>query len=494
MARTRHDIVIIGGGAAGLTAAAGCAQLGMKTALIEKDRMGGDCLYHGCVPSKTLLKTAGIYAEAGRFPDYGLPEIPRLPEAKAQEVFGRVKRVIETIAPHDSPERFRELGVEVILDQGRFVSEGELELGSGDRLTARNFVVASGSSPAVPPIPGLEEAGYVTNREIFSLEAFPKSLIILGAGPIGVEMAQAFARLGSRVSLVDRAGHVLPREDEDMAGHVERSLERDGVELHLSAQIEGVEKSGAGKRVHLAAAAAETEDSSSGKPRTSSLEGAEILVALGRRGNTAELGLEAAGVELKGSFIAVDKKLRSSNRRIRAAGDVNGQYLFTHVAGAEGSFLVKALALHLPGSMDYSHVPWCTYSDPELASIGYNEMRAREAGIEYKTIVTSFSEVDRAHAEGFEEGVIKTLLDKKERIIGVQIAAGHAGELLLPSILAVQNRWKLSSLMKPMYPYPTMGEIHKRAAGNFLSPKLFNPRVRRIVRVLFGYRGLGDGG
>ena len=481
MGRTTHDIIIIGGGAAGLTAAAGCSQLGMRTALIENQHMGGDCLYHGCVPSKTLLKTATVYSQAARFSDYGLPRLSWLPQPSASDVMARVRGVIESIAPHDSPERFEQLGVEVFLSGAKFVGKNEVKLQGGDtsaRLSAERIIVSTGSSPAVPPIPGLQEAGFITNLDVFDLERFPERLIVLGGGPIGVEMAQAFARLGTAVRLIDKAAHVLPREDADMADYVEAALRRDGVELSLAAEIVSVESGKKEKLVNIRRNGQEMQ-----------LAGDEILVALGRRGNTAELDLEAAGIETERSFIKVDRKLRSSNPRVYAAGDVNGKYLFTHVAGAEGSFLVKQLALHLPGSMSYQNVPWCTYSDPELASIGYNETRAQQAGLTYRTVYTGFDEIDRARAEGYEEGQIKILLDSKERIIGVQIAAGHAGELLLPAVIAVQQRWKLGTLMKPMYPYPTMAEIHKRAAGNYLSPKLFNPRVRRILTTLFRFRG-----
>ncbi len=487
MARTTHDIIIIGGGAAGLTAAAGCSQLGMRTALIEKQHMGGDCLYHGCVPSKTLLKTATVYSQAAHFPDFGLPRLSWLPQPSASDVMARVHKVIDSIAPHDSPERFEQLGVEVFLSGVKFVGKNEIELHGGDtsaRLSADRIIISTGSSPAVPPIPGLQETGFLTNLDIFDLKHFPERLIVLGGGPIGVEMAQAFARLGTAVHLVDKAAHVLPREDADMADYVEAALRRDGVQLALGAEIVRVE---AGKKEKLVTIRHNGHNGHNGQEMQ--LAGDEILVALGRRGNTAELDLEAAGIETERSFIKVDRKLRTSNPRVYAAGDVNGNFLFTHVAGAEGSFLVKSLALHLPGAMSYQNVPWCTYSDPELASIGYNETRAQQAGLTYRTVYTGFEEIDRARAEGYEEGQIKILLDRTETIIGVQIAGGHAGELLLPAVIAVQQNWKLGTLMKPIYPYPTMAEIHKRAAGNYLSPKLFNPRVRRLLKAIFRFRG-----
>ncbi len=481
MGQTTHDIIIIGGGAAGLTAAAGCSQLGMRTALIEKQHMGGDCLYHGCVPSKTLLKTATVYSHAAHFPDFGLPRVSRLPQPSAIDVMARVRKVIEAIAPHDSPERFEKLGVEVFHSGAKFIKENEIELKGGDistHLSANRIIVSTGSSPAVPPIPGLQETGFITNLDVFDLERFPERVIVLGGGPIGVEMAQAFARLGTRVSIIDKAAHVLPREDADMADYVEAALRRDGVDLSLGVKIVKVE---AGKKEKLVTIRVDGQDKL--------IQCDEILVALGRRGNIAELDLDAAGIKTERSFIKVDRTLRTSNPRVYAAGDVNGNYMFTHVAGAEGSFLVRSLALHLPGSMSYQNVPWCTYSDPELASIGYNETRAQQAGLTYRTVFTGFDEIDRARAEGYEEGQIKILLDRKERIIGVQIAGGHAGELLLPAVIAVQQHWKLGTLMKPIYPYPTMAEIHKRAAGNYLSPKLFNPRVRKLLKIIFRFRG-----
>lgn len=480
MARFTHDVIVIGGGAGGLTTTVGCAQLGMKTALVERKQLGGDCLYHGCVPSKTLLRTAGLYRQAAEFERFGLPEV-KLPEVRMADVNARVGRVVAEIAKSDSPERFERLGAEVFMDTPRFISPHEVEVG-GRTISARSIVISTGSSPRGLPIPGLEEAGYITNLDVFDLDTRPDDLVVIGAGPIGAEMAHAFARLGSRVTVLDIAPQMLPREDADMAEIVQKRMESDGVQFRLGVKISKVERHGNGRRIHL-------EDN--GEQVT--LDADTLLVAAGRKGNTDDLGLEKAGVAVEKSFIATDSKLRTSQKHILAVGDVNGRYLFTHVAGAEGSVAVRRLALRLGSTMSYQNVPWVTYTDPELASVGYNEKTATEAGIAYSVVRQEMSENDRAHAEGEPEGMMKTLLDKKDRVIGTQIVSLHAGDLLLPSIFAVGKRWKLSDVMSPIYPYPTLGEIHKKSASSYMAPKLFNTRVRKILRTLFRYRGIVEG-
>ncbi len=481
MTKYTHDIIIIGGGAAGLTAASGMAQLGMKTGLIERRQMGGDCLYFGCVPSKSLLRTAAIYQNAKNFIQYGLPSI-ELPKPEGGKVMERVKSVIQEIAYHDSPERFRSLGVDVHLTSPIFISPYEIKLETGEVLTAKRIIISTGSSPMFIQIPGLKETGYITNKEIFSLKKIPDHLIVIGAGPIGTEMGQAMRRLGAKVTVIDKALHVLIREDEDMAGIVEKRLIEEGIQLKMNASIERFEKKGRKKKVFFKV-----------DGREESVTGDEILLALGRVGNTENLGLEDIGVETVRSFIKVNDKLQTSQKHILACGDVNGNYMFTHIAGAEGSFAVKRLGLKLPGKMDYSVIPWSTYTDPELASVGYNEKRAKAARIEYRVITSQFNEVDRAHAEGEIHGQIKILIDKKDRVIGTQIASLHAGELLTPSLFAVKNKWKLISTMGPIYPYPTMGEIHRKAASGYFGPKLFNNKNRKILKFLFGYRGKTTG-
>ena len=476
-----HDLIVVGGGAAGLTVASGAAQLGVKVALVERERLGGDCLYHGCVPSKSLLRSAGVYALAKETERFGLPRA-EIGRPDLGTVMERVGAVVSSIARHDSPERFTALGAEVIFGEPRFVSPCEIDTGrgSGKLISAPKIILATGSSPRAVPIPGLEQTGYITNRDIFSLTTLPESLAVIGAGPIGVEMSHAFARLGSRVLLLDVAEEILPREDADMAGVVRRRLEADGVRIATGASISRVSGAGSGKTLSF---------SVGGEEETFRAD--RILLAVGRTGNIDGLGLEEAGVATERGFVTVDAKLRSSSRHIMAIGDLNGRYLFTHVAGAEGSFAVRRAVLHVPGEMDYDRVPWVTYTDPELASIGYNEVRAREAGIEYELAESSFAENDRAHAEGETEGKVKILTDGKGKLIGTQIVGPHAGELLGPHLIAFAKGLKLMDIMGPIYPYPTLGEASRRAAGNVLGPRLFNGRVRALLRLLFRYHGEG---
>ncbi len=478
MARFTHDILIIGGGAAGLTVASGCAQLGLKTALFEPKKLGGDCLYHGCVPSKTLLKTATVYQQLRELPKYGLPQTTA-PKVEMRDINARVQSVIGAIAHHDSPERFRNLGAEVFLGGVRFVSPHEVRFEDGSVYSAKRIVLATGSSPRAVPIPGLENAGYLTNLDMFSLESLPKKLIVLGGGPSGTEMSQAFTRLGTQVSLIDVAPQLLPREDADMAAFVAGRLQAEGASLYLGAKVSRVEAARGSKTVVV---------EHDGKEM--SLTADEVLVATGREGNTDDLDLEKAGVAVEKTFVKTDSKLRTSQKHIVAIGDCNGRFLFTHVAGAEGSLAVRRLALHAGGTMNYRSVPWCTYTDPELANIGYNEKAATEAGITYQAITQPFDGIDRSHAEGEPEGLMKILIDPKERVIGAQVAGLHAGELVMPSLFAVSKGWKLKELMSPIYPYPTLSEITRKTVSAHMGPKLFNDKVRGILRFLFRYRGV----
>ena len=488
MARQSHDVIILGGGAGGLTAAVGCAQLGMKTALIDKERLGGDCLYYGCVPSKTLLKTASVYHLARESERYGLPHVD-LPPVDMAAVNARIAGVVGEIEKNDSAERFEKLGAEVFFGNAEFTSSHEIRINDEQTLSAPKIIVATGSSPASIPVPGLEEAGYITNVDAFSLPSLPRRLVTIGAGPIGVELSQAFRRLGAEVTIMDVAPQVLPREDIDMADVVRDRLEAEGIKLRLGISIARVERAdptnvaGSVKRIILKTDGGEEV-----------VEADEILLAVGRKGNVDGLGLEIAGVDTERSFITVDSKLRTSQKHILAVGDVNGRYLFTHVAGAEGSVAVRRIALHAGGSMNYRRVPWVTYTDPELASVGYNELRATEAGIQYKTLVEPFSSSDRALAEGEPHGKIKVLLDAKDRVIGTQIVGYHAGDLIMPSLFAYGSSWKARDLMGPIYPYPTMGEIHRKTMSNYMAPKLFNDKIRGILRFLFRHRGTGGEG
>jgi pyruvate/2-oxoglutarate dehydrogenase complex dihydrolipoamide dehydrogenase (E3) component len=474
--KTTHVIIILGGGAAGLTVASGCAQLGMKTLLIEKSHMGGDCLHFGCVPSKTLLKSASLYHQLGEMEKYGLPLIDPNP-VDLKKIMKRVSEVISTIAYHDSVERFEELGALVIMGTPRFLSPHEVNI-DGKIFSGKKVVIATGSSPFIPDIQGLESIDFLTNQSIFNLTKLPSSLITIGGGPIGAELSQAFVRLGSSVTLLNRGKHILDREDEDMASLVEDQLKADGMDIENGVTLSGISQTG--KMIQLDYIQ---------KGEIHSLKGEKLLLAAGRQGNIHDLDLHKAGIVTQKSFIPVNNRLQTNLKHVYAIGDVNGQYLFTHVAGGEGSFVIRHAALGLPGTYSYSKTPWCTYTDPELASVGYNEKRAREAGLDYQVLNTGFHENDRAQAEGKTEGKIKILMDRKERLLGTQIAGYDGGNLILPSLYGMARKYKLMDILSPMLPYPTLGERQKKSAGSHYGPKLFNNRVKRILRLLYHYRG-----
>ena len=478
MARFDFDLGVIGGGAAGLTVTAGAARLGVKTLLIEREpSLGGDCLHYGCVPSKTLIHTAAVYHAMRHARRYGLPEI-NLPPVDFRMVAERIRSVIDTIQQHDSVERFCGLGAKVAFGEAQFTDEHTVHLG-GKPHTAARWVIATGSSPMMPPVEGLQATPFLTNREIFSLDQLPSSLIVLGAGPIAIEMAQAFSRLGTRVEVVQRSGQILSKEDQDLAALAMAALQAEGITFHLNSKVLRVRNLGSEREL--------VYQDPNGKEHT--LRASALLVALGRSVNVAGLGLEGIGVEFDAKGIAVDNRLRTSQQHIFAAGDVLGSHLFTHAAGYEGSVVITNAVFRLPRKVDYTWLPWCTYTEPELASIGMNEKRAQAAGLEYTVWTEEFANNDRSLAEGEERGRIKLLLDRKGKPLGVQIFGSHAGELLGAWVAAVNGKIKLATLAAAIHPYPTLGEINKRVAGKMLGEKLFSPRVNKALAFLFRYQG-----
>src|SRR5574341_171326 len=377
MAADDYDLGILGGGAAGLTAAAGAAQFGAKTILVEKaEKLGGDCLHFGCVPSKTLIRTAGVWSLARRAKEFGLPEIELQPVSLAA-VMDRVRSVIDTIQRHDSPERFCKLGAAVRFGEPRFVDDHTVSV-DGDRLTARSWIISTGSSPALPPVEGIADVPYWTNETVFSKKELPGRLLVLGGGPIGVEMGQAFQRLGSKVTIVEYADQLLGSEDPDIAGIVRSRLEAEGVKVLTGTKA--LKAASIGPTVLLRVAPAKGER----EPWT--IEGDILLVAAGRKPNVDGLEFRAAGVESSPRGVPADSRMRTNVSHIYACGDVNGVFPFTHVAGYEAGIALSNAVLRLPRKADYTKVPWCTYTDPEAASIGLNEKRARAAGVEYRVL------------------------------------------------------------------------------------------------------------
>lgn len=482
MADYDYDLGVIGGGAAGLTVTAGAARLGAKTILIEKEEvLGGDCLHFGCVPSKTLIKSARVYHQMKRAELFGLPRIDVGPVDFAK-VADRIRSVIARIQVHDSEERFCKLGARVEFGRPRFLDDHEVRL-NGRKLTARNWVIATGSSPAAPPFPGLDTTPYLTNRKIFSLDRLPRSMIVLGGGPIAMEMAQSFCRFGTEVSVIQRSGQILSREDRDMADLVMQTMAAEGVRFHLGTAVESIRELGREKQVAFR--------DISGRVVTAAAE--EILVAMGRSPNVDDLDLEKAGVEYSHKGIVVDSRLRTSRRHIFAAGDITGAYQFTHAAGYEGGIVISNAVFRLPRKTDYTYLPWCTYTSPELASIGMNEKNAAKAGIHCSVWKEEFSNNDRSLAEGEESGFIKLLLNEKEKPIGVQILGPHAGDLLAEWVAVMNGGVKLSTLAGAIHPYPTLGEINKQVAGTFLSGKIFSDTVKKGLKLFFNLKGRACG-
>lgn len=466
------DICVIGAGSAGLSVAAGASQMGARVVLVEKGEMGGDCLNYGCVPSKALL-AAGHAAHAGAVaPKYGVSLGSASYDPVA--VHDHVKGVIAAIAPMDSVERFEGFGVTVIKAAARFT--GPQEVMAGDtRITASRFVIATGSSPVAPPIEGLSETPYFTNETLFDNKDRIDHLLIIGGGPIGLEMAQAHRQLGIAVTVID-LGPILPKDDPDAVEVVRKSVLEDGVVLHEKVKVVRTDKTAQGVSVTIETKGAEK-----------TITGSHLLVAAGRAANVKGLDLEKAGVDYDRA-IKVDKRLRTSNRKIFAMGDVAGSYQFTHVAGYHAGVVIRNILFRLPAKVDYRAVPWVTYTDPELAHVGMTLDEAKqEQGDNLRILHWGFDENDRAQSERSTEGFVKVLTTRKGHILGATIVGKNAGELIHPWIIAIQNKLKIGAMATYIAPYPTLGEVNKRAAGSFYTEKLFSERTRRIVRFLLRF-------
>jgi pyruvate/2-oxoglutarate dehydrogenase complex dihydrolipoamide dehydrogenase (E3) component len=466
----RCDVCVIGAGSGGLSVAAGAAQMGASVVLVERGEMGGDCLNAGCVPSKSLLaaaKAAQAVRGAGRFGVLA-PE----PGIDAARVRAHVRGVIEAIAPHDGQERFEGLGVRVLRAHARFAGPGRVEAG-GVAVEARRFVIATGSRPALPPIPGLGEVPYLTNETVFDGPDIPRRLVVIGGGPIGLEMAQAHRRLGAEVTVLE-AATLLPRDEPEHAAELRGCLEAEGIRIVEGARIARVERAGVGGEEGVAAV---LEDGAR-------VEGTHLLVATGRRPELGGLGLDEAGVRHGPRGVEVDARLRTSNPRVFAVGDAAGGPQFTHVAGYQAGIVIRNALFRLPAKVDYAALPWVTYTGPELAQVGLTEARAREAHGEVRVLRWRFEENDRARAEGAARGGVKAVVTPRGRILGASILGEHAGELIQTWALAIQNGLKIGAVAQLFAPYPTLGEASKRAAGSFYAERLFGAGTRRLVRLL----------
>ena len=457
------DLCIIGAGSAGLAVAAGAAQMGADVVLVERGLMGGDCLNFGCVPSKSLLAAARLADLARRGAALGITSAR--PDVDFAAAADGVQNVIAAIAPNDSVERFEGLGVRVLRREARFTSPRTIRAGEIE-IRPRRFVIATGSYPAVPPIPGLADVPYLTNETIFANRERPDHLIVIGGGPIGIEMAQAHRRLGARVTVLD-VGPVLPRDDPELVASLTGHLAGEGIAIRPGVEIAGIERDGDA----IVARLADGER----------IAGSHLLVAAGRRPSIEALDLPAAGIEATAKGITVDARLRTTNRRAFAIGDVAGGPQFTHVALYHAGIVIRNALFRLPAKVDYRALPWVTYTDPELAQVGLTQAAAGE---DARVLRWPFSENDRAQTERDTEGLVKIVLGRNGRVLGASILGTGAGDLILPWALAIAQKLKIGALANLIVPYPTRGEASKRAAGCYYTPTLFSPRTRRLVRFL----------
>jgi pyruvate/2-oxoglutarate dehydrogenase complex dihydrolipoamide dehydrogenase (E3) component len=477
VAKRRYNLVVVGGGTAGLVTAAGATGLGASVALVERDLLGGDCLNFGCVPSKALIRTARAAAEMRDAAEYGIHPVDiRVDFGRAME---RMRRVRAELSARDSARRYRdELGVDVFIGEPRFTGANTIEV-DDQTLHFQKACIATGARPSVPLIPGLAEAGFLTNETVFSLTKLPRRIAMLGAGPVGCEMSQTFQRFGAEVTLLTSGPQILPREDEDAARLVEQSMRRDGVGVVTDVTVRQVKRRGHEKILTL--------DHGS---RTSELAVDEILVGAGRVPNVAGFGLEAAGVkydELHG--VTVDDRMRTTNRRIFAAGDVASRFKFTHVSDATARIVIRNSLFCGRERMSALTVPWCTYTDPEIGHVGLYEREAYERGIAVRTFVQDLRDVDRAVVDGETSGLVKVHVRKgKDQIIGATVVARHAGEMLSELTLAIARGVGLGAVAAVVHPYPTQAEAIKKVADAFNRTRL-TPRVRRLFSIWFSLTG-----
>ncbi|MGB3245658.1 MAG: FAD-dependent oxidoreductase [Sulfitobacter sp.] len=467
MNRIATDVLIIGAGSGGLSVAAGAAQMGADVVLLEGHKMGGDCLNYGCVPSKALIASGKAAYAQYHSAQYGVKNAAGAVDYAAAK--DHVADVIAQIAPVDSQERFEGFGINVIREFGRFISKDEVQAGD-TIIKARRIVIATGSAPLVPPIPGLEDVPYETNETLFDLREKPTHLLIVGGGPIGMEMAQAHVRMGCKVTVIE-GEKALGKDDPEMAEIVLQTLRDEGIVIEegaIAATISG--KAGAIK-----------VDAKDGRV----FEGSHLLMAVGRKANTDKLDLEKAAVEPTKNGIKVDASMRTTNRRVYAIGDVAGGLQFTHVAGYHAGVIIRSILFGLPSKAKTSHIPWATYTDPELAQVGLTEAQAKEQhGEKLEVFRFHYAHNDRAIAERKTKGLIKVMV-VRGRPVGTSIAGYQAGELINLWALALANNMKMSQIAAMVAPYPTIGEINKRAAGAYFAPRLFeSAMVKRVVGVV----------
>ncbi len=463
----KQDLLVIGGGPGGLVVASVAAQLGLRVTLVEQSgRLGGDCLHTGCVPSKSLIAMSRIAQTAREGAAMGL--LASMPEIDFTRAVDHVDSVIAKIQLHDDPERFRGYGCDVRFGKAVFTGDKEVVV-DDEIIRARRFLIATGSLPAIPPIPGLDEAGYDTNETIFQRRALPARLAVIGGGPVGLELAQAFSRLGSRVTIVEMADRLLGAMDRVAAASLQDALVAEGIKLHLSASVTAVRRAGDARQLQL----------ESGE----TVECDRILVATGRRPAVHGLGLESAGVEFSGKGIHVDRRLRTTRRHIFAVGDVCGPFQFTHMAEYQAGIALANIAFRIPRKIDYRVIPSVIYTDPEVAMVGLTEQQAEAGGISYQVAEFPMADVDRAITDNAPVGQARILV-ARGRVIGASIVGAHAGELIHELALAMQVRAKVKHISELIHAYPTYAQINRRAVNSSYAGLLQSRKVRLLVWLL----------
>ncbi len=463
------DLCVIGAGSGGLSVAAAAAQLGVEVVLIERGKMGGDCLNTGCVPSKSLL-AAAKRAQLMRAKN-GFGITPQEPTIDYRAVHQHVMKVIAAIEPNDSVERFQALGVHVLQEEASFKDNRTVSAGQYE-IRARRTIIATGSSPAVPPIKGLDQANFYTNETIFENDRHIPHLIIIGAGPIGLEMAQAHHRLGTKVTVLE-AMTALSKDDPELSSIVLENLRNEGIEIHENVRIDDVIQDITGV----------TLKATSGN-ETAELKGSHLLVAAGRKPNIETLNLEKAGIKYDRRGIKVSRGLVTSNRRVYAIGDVAGGLQFTHVANYHAGIIIRRALFRMPAKVNNAIIPWVTYTDPELAQIGMTEEEARNKHGKIHVLRWPYSENDRAQAELITDGLVKMITTKSGKILGVSIVGSQAGELIQMWSFAIANGMNIKAMTAFVSPYPTLSEMNKRIAYTYFQPKLMNPALRKLIKFL----------
>ena len=466
MSTKSYDLVAIGGGTAGLVSAAGAAYLGVDAGLVEKSALGGDCLWTGCVPSKALIASARLAHAMKNAQELGL--VSAAPKHAFADVMARMRAARGVVEHHDDPQRFRDMGVDVHFGHARFLSDREIEVEGVGRLRSERFVVATGARPFVPPITGLDEAGYLTYESLFETDTLPSRVVVLGGGPIGLEMSQVMSRLGADVTVVEMQDRILPNDDPDVAKRLQSLLEAEGIGFRLGAAATAVRVVDGAKVVHV----------EGGEPVSAD----EVLVAVGRRRSTEGLELERAGVTTDRGSVVVDGSLRTTSKTVWAAGDVTGGLQFTHVAEYMAKTALRNAIIPGCSRVNYDTVPWITYTDPEVAHVGLSQTEAEARG--GTTYTYELDDLDRAIVDGETAGFVKISADSKGRVMGATILGAHAGELLMPLVLAMKHDLTLADLANTIWPYPTMAEGVKRASNEYQRARLDGTGGKLLKKVI----------